>query len=150
MKHAISGCNLQINYFYSAKGVDPRVVVSTAAIHARARGSFPGLGSLKETQMSLPHPLVKLSIVRSLREREVACSASDPQGLNFESCVWRAVSSHASHHPQVVILGQFSLYVHKSGLKPDPFHFFSTASYSLGSTSSGDHFSEAAPNLPLE
>ena len=37
------------------------VVVSTAAFHARVRGSFPGLGGLKET----PHPL---SIVGRLRE----------------------------------------------------------------------------------
>ena len=28
----------------------PRVVVSTAAFHARVRGSVPGLGGLKETQ----------------------------------------------------------------------------------------------------
>ena len=34
----------------------------------------------------------------NLRDWEVACSASDRQGLNFESCVWRAVSSHSSHH----------------------------------------------------
>ena len=27
-----------------------------------------------------------------------------------------------SHHPQEVLLAQFSLYVHKSGLKPDSFH----------------------------
>ena len=40
-----------------------------------------------------------LSIVGSLRDREVACSASDLKDLNFESCVWRAVSSHSSHHP---------------------------------------------------
>ena len=60
----------------------------------------------------------------SLRDREVACSASELQGLNLESCVWRAVSSHSSQHPQVVRLAQFSLYVHKCGLKPDSFHFF--------------------------
>ena len=59
----------------------------------------------------------------SLRDREVACSASDRQGSNFESCVWRTVSSQSSHHPQEVLLAQFSLYVHKGGLKPDPFHF---------------------------
>ena len=62
----------------------------------------------------LPHPLLKL------RDREVACSASHRQGSNFESCVWRAMSSH---HPQDVLLAQFSLYVHKSGLKSDSFHF---------------------------
>ena len=48
-------------------------MVSTAALHARVRGSFPGLGGLKETKMFLTHPLVKLSIVGSLRDREVAC-----------------------------------------------------------------------------
>ena len=100
-----------------------RVVVSTAAFHARVRGSVPGLGGLKETQTFLPHPRVKVSIVGSFRDREVACSASDRQGSNFESCVWRTVSSQSSHHPQEVLLAQFSLYVHKGGLKPDSFHF---------------------------
>ena len=73
--------------------------------------------------MFLPHPRVKVSIVGSLRDREVACSASDRQGSNFESCVWRTVSSQSSHHPQEALLAQFSLYVHKGGLKPDSFHF---------------------------
>ena len=51
------------------------VVVSTAAFHARVLGSFPGSGGLKEAKLFLPHPLVKLSIVGSIRDREVACSA---------------------------------------------------------------------------
>ena len=106
-----------------AVGGGPRVVVSTAAFHARVQGSVPGLGGLKETKLFLPHPRVKVSIVGSLRDREVACSASDRQGSNFESCVWRTVSSQSSHHPQEVLLAQFSLYVHKGGLKPDSFHF---------------------------
>ena len=72
--------------------------------------------------MFLPHPRVKVSIVGSLRDREVACSASDRQDSNFESCVWKTVSSQSSHHPQEVLLAQFSLYVHKGGLKPDSFH----------------------------
>ena len=101
----------------------PRVVVSTAAFHARVRGSVPGLGGLKETKMFLPQPRVKVSIVGSLRDREVACSASDRQGSNLASCVWRTVSSQSSHHPQEVLLAQFSLYVHKGGLKP--IHFIS-------------------------
>ena len=63
-------------------------------------------------------------IIRSLCDREVACSASDCQGSNFESCVWRAVSSHSTYHPQEVLLAQFTLYVHKGGLKPHLFHFF--------------------------
>ena len=99
----------------------PRVVVSTAAFHARVRGSVSGLGGLKETKLFLTHPRVKVSIVGSLRDREVAGSASDRQGSNFESCVWRTVSSQSSHHPQEVLLAQFSLYVHKGGLKPDSF-----------------------------
>ena len=103
-------------------GGGPRVVVSTANW---VRGLVPGLGGLKETKMFLPHPRVKVSIVGSLRDREVACSASDRQGSNFESCVGRTVSSQSSHHPQEVLLAQFSLYVHKGGLKPDSFHFSS-------------------------
>ena len=113
-------------------GGGPRVVVSTAAFHARVRGSVPGLGGLKETKMFLPHPRVKVSIVGSLRDREVACSASDRQGSNFESCVWRTVSSQSSHQPQEVLLAQFSLYVHKGGLKPDSFHFISEVKYIQG------------------
>ena len=104
-------------------GGGPRVVASTAAYHARVRGSVTGLGGLKEAKMFLPHPRVKVSIVGSLRDREVACSASDRQGSNFESCVWRTVSSQSSHHPQEVLLAQFSLNVHKGGPKPDSFLF---------------------------
>ena len=110
-KHA-----LESKIAIAGAGRGPRVVVSTAAFHARVRGSVPG--------MFLPHPRVKVSIVWSLRDREVASSASDRQGSNFESCVWRTVSSQSSHHPQEVLLAQFSLYVHKGGLKPDSFHFF--------------------------
>ena len=114
--------------YISLLGGGHRVVVSIAAFHARVRGSVPGLGSLKETKMFLPHPRVKVSIVGSLRDREVACSASVRQGSNFESCVWRTVSSQSSHHPQEVLMAQFSLYVHKGGLKPNSFLYiiFST------------------------
>ena len=94
--------HISISYALGAvEGGGPGVVVSTAASHARVRGSVPGLGGLKETKMFLPHPRVKVSIVGSLRDREVACSASDRQGSNFESCVWRTVSSQSSHHPRV-------------------------------------------------
>ena len=112
-KKRMGSRKLQYSYMIlSVYGRGPRVVVSNAAFHARARGSVPGLGGLKETKMFLPHPRVKLSIVWSLRDQEVACSASDRQGSNFESCVWRTVSSHSSHHPQEVLLAQFSRYVH--------------------------------------
>ena len=100
--HLAQGCLTSLLSLRYTRGGGPRVVVSTAAFHARVRGS----------------------VVGSLRDREVACSASDRQGLNFESCVWRTVSSQSSHHPQEVLLAQFSLYVHKGGLKPDSFLLF--------------------------
>ena len=102
-------------------GGGPGVVVSTAVFHARVRGSVPGFGGLKETKMFPPH--TRGNIVGSIRDREVACSASDRQGSNFVSCVWRTVSSQSFHHPQEVLLAQFSLHVHKGSLKPDSFNF---------------------------
>ena len=74
--------------------------------------------------MFLPPPsLVKIQYCGSIRDREVVCSASDRKNSNFESCVWRSVSSHSSHHLREVLLVQFSLYVHKGGLKPHSSHF---------------------------
>ena len=103
----------------SQVGGGPSVVVSIAAFYARVRGLVPGLGGLKETKMFLPHPRVKVSIVGSLSDREVECSASDRQGSNFESC-------HLIH---LTILRKFSwsslaYYMHKGGLKPDSFNLF--------------------------
>ena len=136
MNYEINNCTSSNYYLFICisnllLGGGPRVVVSTAAFHARVRGSVPGLGGLKETKLFLPHPRVKVSIVGSLRDREVACSASDRQGSNFESCVWRTVSSQSSHHPQEVLLAQFSLYVHKGGLKPYSFHFKPSLMFAL-------------------
>ena len=85
------------------KGGGPRVVVSTAAFHARVRGSVPGLGGLKETKMFLLHPRVKVSIVGSLRDREVACSASDRQGQ-----ISNPVSGGQCHLNHLTILRRFS------------------------------------------
>ena len=107
----------------------------TLSSRHRIRNSSPGglrpssgFGSLsrrfeRNKIMFLPHPRVKVSIVGNLRDQVVSCSASDLQGSNFESCVWGTVSSQLSHHPQKVLLAQFSLYVHKGGLKSDSFHF---------------------------
>ena len=45
-------------------------------------------------------------------------------GLEFRIlCLKDSVISQSSHHPREVVLAQFSLYVHKGGLKPDSFHF---------------------------
>ena len=85
----------------------------------RARGSVPGLGDLKETKMFLPHPRVKVSIVGSLRDRDVACSASDRQGSNFESCVWTG-QCHLNH---LTILRRFCWpSLAYMCTKPDSFH----------------------------
>ena len=54
---------LTLMSFSTNEGGGPRVLVSTAAFHARVRGSVPGLGGLKETKTFLPHPRVKVSIV---------------------------------------------------------------------------------------
>ena len=52
----------------------------------------------------------------SLRDQKVACSTSDCQGSNFESCVWSA-----GHLIYLTILKRFSrlslVYMHKGGLK---------------------------------
>ena len=57
------------------EGGGPRVVASTAAFHARVRGSVPGLGGLKETNnVSSPYTC-ESQYCGSLRDREVACSA---------------------------------------------------------------------------
>ena len=42
------------------------------------------------------------------------------------------MSSHSSHHAQVVLLAQFSLYVHISGLRPHSFIQFTGRSRILG------------------
>ena len=69
--------------------------------------------------MILAYFAVKMfNIVGKLRDREVACSASYHQGSNFESSVWRAVSSHSYNHPQEILLAQFSLDEHKGDLNP--------------------------------
>ena len=52
--------------------------------------------SFKETKCFFSAHSQRLNIVGSLRDREIACSASDRQGSDFESCVWREVSYFSS------------------------------------------------------
>ena len=59
--------------------------------------------------------------MRSFRNRELGLR---PQGSNFKSGVWRAVSPHSSHHPQEVLLAQFSIYVYTDGLNPPIYSCF--------------------------
>ena len=49
-----SACTFSVARCCRQGGGGPRVVASTAAFHARVRGSVPGLGGLKETKMFLP------------------------------------------------------------------------------------------------
>ena len=114
--------NANDSLFYCSYSKD-RAVVRAACLESgrsRARTAlWPS--SFKETNV-FPPLTCKDSI---LRDREVACSASDNRGSNFECCVWRAVSSHLPHNPQKVLLVQFSLSVHNGGLKPYSFHLIS-------------------------
>ena len=70
--------------------------------------------------------LNKMSLSRSLVKIQYCGEPPWPRGrvlgLRRES-FWKAVSSHSSHYPQEVLLAQFSLYVHKGGLKSHSFHF---------------------------
>ena len=84
--------------------------------------SNPALAfKFQRNKMFLPCSLVNIQYCGE-RDREIANSPPDRQGWNFESCLWRAVSSHSSHHPQEVLLAQFSLYVHICGLKHHSYH----------------------------
>ena len=133
LPHTISVAGLYwqndtVSAYFTSKQILPFAFVEyNSSIHPLTRvfsreeraGASSGFGSrsrrFEGNKMFLPHPRVKVSIVGSLRDREVACSASDRQGSNFELCVWRTVSSQSSDHPQEVLLAQFSLYVHKGG-----------------------------------
>ena len=87
-----------------SRGGGPRVVVSTAAFHARVRGSVPGLGGFKETKMFLSHPRVKVSIVGSLRDRRGSVLGLRPPGREFrilclEDSVISFISSSSGGSP---------------------------------------------------
>ena len=84
-------------------GGGPRVVVSIAAFHARVRGLVTGLGGLKETKMFFPHPRVKVGIVGSLYDQEVACSALDARAR-----ISNPVSGVQCHLNHLTILRRFS------------------------------------------
>ena len=108
-------------------GGDPGAVVKDVCLeHRKTRVRTPlWPWSFKEIKMFLPSIFVKIQYCGEPPWPRGRCSASGRQGSNFESCVCRAVSSHSSHHPQEFLLAQFSLYVHKCGLKPNSFHLIS-------------------------
>ena len=119
-------CFDNISYIVStgAKMLLAISAVNAACLEEIAGSNFSTLpdrpSSFKETKCFFPAHSWWFNIAGSLRDQEVACSASDRQGPNFESCVWRAVSAHSFHHPQDVLLAQFSLNV-----AWNPIHFIS-------------------------
>ena len=99
--------------YYSDPGRGPGAVVKASCLESRRlRLRTPlWLSSFK----NVSSPLTRKDSI--LSGASVTCSASDHQGSNFKSCVWRAVS-HLYHHPQEVFLTQFSLYVHNVNKTP--------------------------------
>ena len=64
------------------------------------------------------HVSKKRNVFSSFTRKNLILWGGSVTERNVESCVWRGVSSHSSNHPQEVLLAQFSLHVHKNGLKP--------------------------------
>ena len=71
---------------------------------------------VSKNKMFPPCSIVKIEYCGQFHDRELTCRR--PTGLNFESCVWRAVSPHSYHHPQEVLQAQFSLYEGFYNFKP--------------------------------
>ena len=84
-------------------------VVKAACLESRGLEPHSGLQVSKKQNS---HPLtckdIIYNIVWCLRDREVACFASDRQGSNFESRFCRALSSYLSHHLHKVLRAQFN------------------------------------------
>ena len=85
-------------------GGGPRVVVSTAAFHARIRGSVPGLGGLKETKTCFfpIHVLESVLWGASVTERKRA----RPQTARAQ--ISNPVSGGQCHLNHLTILRRFS------------------------------------------
>ena len=102
------------------QGRGPGAVVNAACLESRrSLGSNPTLAfKFQKNKIFLLRSRVMIPYCGNIRDRDVACSASGRQGSNFESFVWKAMSSHHPH-----ILAPIRLYEHKGGLKPPSFHF---------------------------
>ena len=85
-------------------------MVSTAAFHARVRGSVPGLGGLKETKNVSSPSTYESQYCGEPQGPRGSVLGLRPPGLEFRILCLEA---------------QFSLYMHKGGLKPDSFHLLS-------------------------
>ena len=99
-------------------------MVKTACLESRrSRGPNPALAfEFQRNKICLFRSFVKIQYCTEPPWPRDSLVSLRPPWLEF--CVWRAVSNHSSHHPQEVLLAQFSLHVHKGGLKPHSFRFF--------------------------
>ena len=91
------------------------IVVDAAAFYAGAHvmRSSPAL-VFRFQRIFLPRPPLRMQYCGEHPwPRDSAFGLNCPQGANFESCVWRVVSSDSSHHPQEARQAKFSLHVHK-------------------------------------
>ena len=81
---------------------DPDAVVKAACLESRIPRARTPLwpSSFKDTKYFFHAHSLRFNIMRSIRDREVACSASDSHGPNFDSCIRSVVSYHSSHHRQ--------------------------------------------------
>ena len=70
------------------------------------------------------YSLVKIQHCGDLCDPDVRVRRQTASTRNSKACVCMAVSSHSYYQPQGILLAQFSLYVHKGGIKPHPFHLF--------------------------
>ena len=98
-----SGCDLRSSgpwRCFDSVGGGPRVVVSTAAFHARVRGSVPGPGGLKETKnVSSP----------STCESQYCGEPPWPRGSVLGFRISNPVSGGQCHLNHLTILRRFSL-----------------------------------------
>ena len=107
---------------FSGRGGGAGAVANAACSESRSSRVRTTLLHLifKETKSVFPAHSQRFNIVGDRR----SVLSLRPPVFDFRG-QWRAVSSHSFHHPQEVLMAQFSLYVHKSGLKPHSLHFIS-------------------------
>ena len=92
-QHYIIQCSYSNISLHPSEDGGPGAVAKAACLESRRLQVRTPLWplSFKETKCFFPAHSYRFIDVGSLRDREVAGSASDRQGTNFESCVWRAV-----------------------------------------------------------
>ena len=79
---------------------------------------------LESQRLTLKFQRKRMFLSRSLVKIQYCGKPPRPRGSVLEfQILCLTVSSYSSHHPQDVLLAQFSLYVHKGGIKKRLFRF---------------------------